>query len=79
MPNSGIADKYIIPLFPLESMANLIKEPFSRLSVVKSIGNQIGVENVKDYGVHWYSILIVVIWTIIFVLMSYKLLKKRDL
>jgi ABC-type transport system involved in multi-copper enzyme maturation permease subunit len=79
MPNSGIADQYIIPLFPLESMANLIKEPFSRLSVVKSIGTQIGVENVKDYGVHWYSILIVVIWTVIFVLMSYKLLKKRDL
>ncbi|HPJ11171.1 MAG TPA: ABC transporter permease subunit, partial [Flavobacterium sp.] len=79
MHNDGLADKYIIPLFPLESMANLIKEPFSRLSVVKSIGTQIGVENVKDYGVHWYSILIVVIWTVIFVLMSYKLLKKRDL
>ncbi|HOZ73930.1 MAG TPA: ABC transporter permease [Flavobacterium sp.] len=79
MHNSSIADQYIIPLFPLESMANLIKEPISRLSVVKSIGTQIGVENVKDYSVHWYSILIVVIWTIIFVLMSYKLLKKRDL
>lgn len=79
MHNDGIADQYLIPLFPLESMANLIKEPFSRLSVVKSIGTQIGVENVKDYGVHWYSILIVVVWTIIFVLMSYKLLKKRDL
>jgi len=79
MHNSSIADQYIIPLFPLESMANLIKEPISRLSVVKSIGTQIGVENVKDYSVHWYSILVVVIWTIIFVLMSYKLLKKRDL
>nr|HPJ10220.1 ABC transporter permease [Flavobacterium sp.] len=67
MHNSSIADQYIIPLFPLESMANLIKEPISRLSVVKSIGTQIGVENVKDYSVHWYSILIVVIWTIIFV------------
>jgi ABC-type transport system involved in multi-copper enzyme maturation permease subunit len=79
MANNGFADRYIIPLFPLESMANLIKEPFSRLSVVKTIGSQIGVENVKDYGVHWYSILIVVTWSVIFVLMSYKLLKKRDL
>jgi ABC-type transport system involved in multi-copper enzyme maturation permease subunit len=77
-PNSDIADN-IMQFFPLEAMSNLIKEPFSRFSVVKSIGDQIGVNNIKDYSVHWYGILIVVIWTIIFVLMSYKLLKKRDL
>jgi len=77
-PDSNIAEN-ITQFFPLESMSNLIVEPFSRLSVVKSIGVQIGVNNLKDYSVHWYSLLIVVIWTIIFVLMSYKLLKKRDL
>jgi prolipoprotein diacylglyceryltransferase len=38
-----------------------------------------GVEHFKDYGVHWYSILIVIAWTVIFMLMSLKLLKKRDL
>ena len=75
----GHTAENIVQFFPLESMSNLIKEPFSRLSLVKSIGDQIGVHNIKDYSVHWYSILIVVVWTVIFVLMSYKLLKKRDL
>jgi ABC-type transport system involved in multi-copper enzyme maturation permease subunit len=70
----------ITQFLPLESMSNLIKEPFSRLSIIKNIEETIGgAANVKDYGVHWYSLLIVIIWIIIFVLMSYKILKKRDL
>jgi len=74
--NTGV---YITQFLPLESMSNLIKEPFTRLSLVKSIGNQMGVHNLKDYSVHWYSILVVMLWTVIFMLMSFKLLKKRDL
>lgn len=77
-PDSKIA-AYITQFFPLESMSNLIVEPFSRLSVVKSIGTQIGIENIKDYGVHFFSILIVLAWTLIFNLLSYRLLKNRDL
>lgn len=77
-PDSKIAAQ-IMQFFPLESMSNLIIEPFSRLSVIKTIGTQIGVNNTKDYSVHWGTILIVVLWTIIFVFMSLKLLKKRDL
>ncbi len=69
----------IMQFFPLESMSNLIVEPFTRLSIVKNVGNQIGVDNIKDYNVHWYSILIVLVWTAIFIILSYKLLKKRDL
>lgn len=76
--DSTIADK-IASFFPLESMSNLIVEPFSRLSMIKSIGAQIGVQNTKDYSVHWYSILIVILWTGFFVIMSFKLLQKRDL
>ena len=75
----GKTAENITQFFPLESMSNLIKEPFSRLSVIKNIGNQIGVNNIKDYNVHWYSIVIVLAWTVIFMLMSYKLLRKRDL
>jgi prolipoprotein diacylglyceryltransferase len=60
-------------------MSNLIVEPFTRLSFVKTIGTQIGVTQLKDYSVHWYGILIVVIWILIFMLLSYKLLQKRDL
>lgn len=77
-PKSDIASN-ITQFFPLESMSNLIVEPFTRLSIVKNVGTQIGVDNIKDYDVHWYSLLIVIIWTAIFVFLSYKLLKKRDL
>ncbi|PWA05042.1 ABC transporter permease [Flavobacterium psychrotolerans] len=75
----GNTASIISQFFPLESMSNLILEPFSRLALVKSIGTQIGFENAKDYSVHWYSLLIVVAWIVIFMLTSYKLLKKRDL
>ncbi|MBG6111144.1 ABC-type transport system involved in multi-copper enzyme maturation permease subunit [Flavobacterium sp. CG_9.10] len=77
-PDSKIAS-YIMQFFPLESMSNLIVEPFSRLSVIKSIGTQIGMDNSKDYSVHFTSILIVLSWTLIFNFLSYRLLKNRDL
>lgn len=70
---------YFTRLLPLESMSNLLVEPFTRLNVVKSIGTQVGIENIKDYSVHWYSILIVLVWTAIFIFLSYKIIKKRDL
>ncbi|MBC7438857.1 MAG: ABC transporter permease [Flavobacterium sp.] len=69
----------LFSFFPLESMSNLIVEPISRLNIIKSIGNQVGVTGTKDYSVHLTGILIVLAWTFIFMLMSYKLLKKRDL
>ena len=65
--------------FPLEAMSNLIIEPGSRLSMIKAIGTQMGVENTKDYSVHFSTILIVLVWTTIFIFLSYKLLQKRDL
>lgn len=77
-PDSPIAG-YITQFFPLEAMSNLIVEPFSRLSLVKTIGTQIGVENTKDYGVAFTTILIVLAWVCILNLLSYKILKKRDL
>lgn len=72
-------DELITQFFPLESMSNLIVEPFTRLSVVKNIGTQIGVQNNVDYSVHFGTIAIVLVWTALFVYMSYKLLEKRDL
>ena len=69
----------IMKFFPLEAMSNLIIEPFTRLSVIKTIGNQIGVAGTKDYSVDYFSVLIVLVWTFLFVYFSYKLLKKRDL
>ena len=69
----------IVQFFPLESMAILVREPFSRLNAVQTAATQLGSEFSKDYGVHWYQLLIVIIWTGIFVYLSYALLKKRDL
>jgi ABC-type transport system involved in multi-copper enzyme maturation permease subunit len=70
----------IIQFFPIESMSNLIKEPFSRLSAIKTIEATIGgAKAVKDYSIHFSQISIVVIWIAIFIYASYYILKKRDL
>lgn len=69
----------IMNFFPLQSMFNLIKEPFSRLGAVQSVANQIGTEVALNYNTYWYEVLIVMAWTAIFIYLSYALLKKRDL
>ncbi len=69
----------IMQFFPLTAMSNIVVEPFSRLSFIKTAATQIGEELDKDYGVHWYQLLIVITWTVIFVYLSLALLKKRDL
>lgn len=69
----------IMQFFPLESMSNLIKEPFTRLSAVQSVAKQIGEDLSKDFSVHWYQIAITLVWTAIFIYSSYKILEKRDL
>jgi len=69
----------ISQFFPLNSMMNLIKEPFTRLGAVKTAANQLGEEMNKDFSVHSLDIVIVMIWTAIFIYLSYYLIKKRDL
>lgn len=69
----------VMAFFPLNSMFNLIKEPFSRLSAVQTVADQIGEEIPLDYQVHGYEMLIVLGWTAVFIYLSYALLKKRDL
>lgn len=76
--NADIATS-IMQFFPLNAMSNLIKEPFTRLSAVQSVANQIGEQFNFDYAIHWYEIAIVIGWTALFIYLSYALLKKRDL
>lgn len=64
---------------PLNAMANLIKEPVTRFNAVQTVASQIGEELKKDYGVHFYEIIITLTWMFIFIYLSYKILKKRDL
>ena len=75
-----ITDK-VVGFLPLESMYNLIKEPITRFEAYRAIENQVstGPVEAKFYGVHWYEVVIVLFWTAFFVLMSYRILKKRDL
>lgn len=77
-PESNTGEK-IMQFFPLEAMSNLIVNPGPRLSVVKNIGTQIGINTDTDYSVNYLAIFIVLAWTLIFISSSYKLLKKRDL
>jgi len=69
----------IMRIFPLEAMSNLIKEPGSRLDAVKSIGKQVGENWGGKISVQPLDLLIVMIWTGIFIYLSYILVKKRDL
>jgi ABC-2 type transport system permease protein len=75
----GETTDIVMGFFPLQSMFNLIKEPFSRLGAVQSVANQMGEKLALDYYIHWYEILIVIGWTAIFIYGSYAILKKRDL
>lgn len=69
----------VMGFFPLQSMFNLVKEPFTRLEAVQTVADQVGEKITLNYGVHWYEVLIVLVWTAIFVYGSYALLKRRDL
>jgi len=77
----NISDKVsdFMQFLPLESMSNLIKEPFTRLNAVQSIAKQVGEDLSKDFSVHLFDIAIVSFWTFIFIYASYRLLLKRDL
>ena len=76
--DTEIANK-VISFFPLESMSDLIKEPGTRLGAVQSIANQVGESFDKDYSVQPLTILIVLVWTFLFIYWSYLILKRRDL
>ena len=69
----------IMGFFPLNAMFNVLKEPFSRLSAVQSVANQIGEEIALDYGTSLLDMGIVLAWTAIFIWGSYRILKNRDL
>ncbi|WP_318639728.1 ABC transporter permease [Flavobacterium ardleyense] len=70
----------IMSFFPLDAMSNLIKEPFSRLTIVKDMQESLNpMGDLKDYHVLFSDIAIVSVWTVIFIAASLFLLKKRDL
>ncbi|MFQ3341276.1 MAG: ABC-2 type transport system permease protein [Flavobacteriaceae bacterium] len=74
-----LSAEQVFLFFPLNAIGNLIKEPFSRLSAVQNIADQIGEGFAKNYDVSLISIIIVLGWSLIFIRGSYLLLKRRDL
>lgn len=76
--DTEIAD-HVSRVFPLNAMANLIKEPISRLGAIQSAATQLGESFTKTYQVGYLDILIVLVWTTLFIYWSYAILKKRDL
>lgn len=78
LQNTALVDK-IYDYFPLISMWSLIPQPFTKLNAIKTIGSQLGVEDLRNYDVHFSSIAIVLCWTVIFIFSSYQIIKKRDL
>ncbi|MBD0824060.1 MULTISPECIES: ABC transporter permease [Aestuariibaculum] len=73
--NMDVAES-IQNFFPLKSMYKLIDQPFQRIAMTKFPDKG---ELMYDYAVHWYEIAIVLGWTALFIFLSYRLLKKRDL
>lgn len=73
--DGDIADK-IHNFMPLQSMWNLIEQPIQRIVMTKFPEKT---DMAYDYAVHWYEITIVLGWTALFIFLSYRLLKKRDL
>jgi len=73
--NHNIAEK-IQDFFPLKSMYKLIEQPFQRVAMSKFPEKG---QLAYDYAVHWQEIATVLGWTALFIFLSYRLLKKRDL
>ena len=69
---------FIMQFLPGEAISNLIKQPFSRLGAVKTLANSMG-KTFDKSEVEFGAIFIVLVWTAIFIYLSYVLLKKRDL
>ncbi|MFN4026828.1 MULTISPECIES: ABC transporter permease [Flavobacterium] len=78
LSNPALVDK-VYDYFPLMSMWSLVPQPFTKLNAVRTIGSQLGVEDLRNYDVPMTSVVVVLLWTIIFIYASYKIIEKRDL
>lgn len=76
---TGKTAETIYGFFPLESISNLIREPFSRLSAIRTMKDQIGMAQAPEYGMDYGNLAVVLAWTALFIFLSYKIVQKRDL
>lgn len=64
---------------PLQAFSNLIHEPITKLNAIQSVAEQVGEQIEFDYSVPISAVLISISWTVIFLYLSWRILKKRDL
>jgi len=78
--DSDVQDK-VMQFFPLHALSNVIIQPFTRFNKVKSLAKTTNTKELLDidWHIHPMQLIILIIWTFIFVYFSYWLLKKRDL
>jgi len=76
--NKDVADS-IAAFFPYNSIKSLLPEPLTRLNAAKQIGAQIGEDLGKFDGIPLQYFIVVIFWIFVFVYLSYKKLKNKDL
>jgi ABC-type transport system involved in multi-copper enzyme maturation permease subunit len=71
----------VMQFFPLQAMSNVIIQPFTRFNKVKTLAKSTNTKELLDidYHIHLEQLFILIVWTVIFVYLSYAILKKRDL
>jgi ABC-2 type transport system permease protein len=71
---------WLLHILPLNAMSNLIKQPFTKIDLVQSTMNQLPMEGIEfGYDIEWLDVVSVCLWSALFIYLSYKLLKVRDL
>jgi ABC-2 type transport system permease protein len=71
---------WLLHILPLNAMSNLIKQPFTKIDLVQSTMNQLPMEGIEfGYYIEWLDVVSVCLWSALFIYLSYKLLKVRDL
>ena len=72
--------EYLRDILPLNSISNLVAEPFTKVTMVQAAMKQISpTEYEMNYNVRWINLFICLGWTSLFTYWSYALLKRRDL
>ncbi len=67
-------------VLPLNAMGNLIKQPFTRISLIDSGLNQLGSGDMQfEYAIEWVDVFSVLLWTSLFIYWSFWIVKRRDL
>ncbi|HFS68153.1 MAG TPA: ABC transporter permease [Flavobacteriia bacterium] len=71
----------VMQFFPLHAMAKVIIQPFTRFNKVKSLAKSTNTKELLgiDWHIHSMQLVILIVWTFIFIYLSYWLLKRRDL